>query len=376
MRALFVRRAYGWRHGLTSIHLAGQFHHHNGSAAPYPLRRILARQTARLGQDPARKLPRSEDRAMTRSASGRPLRFFAMMLWQGGSPSACSARTRSTPLPGPHHPSSSLVLTPITLLDASAMTAMRPIHTITMAVRDPDRLPPTRFVKATAVSRSVNSDGMPIQAMDFVAPATDFTHAPPGSCAMTAAFTPPRPSPPPLPARQPYRPMARAGAWLLWRPDSGTTNGAFRQANWADRRPGCDWTMTLLRMPRAGSRPMAGLTRALQRQPRRSGIGSAQCSLSHRPHHPGGGAPRCPGHRWPRRQCRDGGGRLRPRRSPRDPGEAYVRTGIVGFRRRDAFIDSKFSLTTPLDAVPIRLGAALSGGARPGASRLDISPEV
>ncbi|KQN05030.1 hypothetical protein ASE85_06855 [Sphingobium sp. Leaf26] len=56
--------------------------------------------------------------------------------------------------------------------------------------------------------------------------------------------------------------------------------------------------------------------------------------------------------------------------------EAYVQTGFVGFRQRDAFIDGKFSLTTPLSATPLRLGIALSGGAQPGASRLDIGPEL
>lgn len=56
--------------------------------------------------------------------------------------------------------------------------------------------------------------------------------------------------------------------------------------------------------------------------------------------------------------------------------EGYAQTGLVGFRRQDAFVDGKLSLLAPLSQSPIRIGAALSGGAQPGASRLDIGPEL
>jgi hypothetical protein len=56
--------------------------------------------------------------------------------------------------------------------------------------------------------------------------------------------------------------------------------------------------------------------------------------------------------------------------------EGYGQAGIVGFRRGDAFIDGKFSLSTPVAQSPFRVGAALSGGAQPGVSRLDIGPEL
>lgn len=55
--------------------------------------------------------------------------------------------------------------------------------------------------------------------------------------------------------------------------------------------------------------------------------------------------------------------------------EAYAQTGLVGFRRRDAFVDGKLSLTTPVQG-PLHIGAALSGGAQPGVERLDIGPEM
>ncbi|QGP78022.1 hypothetical protein [Sphingobium sp. CAP-1] len=56
--------------------------------------------------------------------------------------------------------------------------------------------------------------------------------------------------------------------------------------------------------------------------------------------------------------------------------EGYAQTGIVGFRRGDAFIDGKLSLLSPLPRSAVRVGAALSGGAQSGANRLDIGPEV
>lgn len=56
--------------------------------------------------------------------------------------------------------------------------------------------------------------------------------------------------------------------------------------------------------------------------------------------------------------------------------EAYAQTGIVGFRQRDAFIDGKLSLLTPVQNTALKLGAAISGGAQPGVERLDIGPEI
>lgn len=55
--------------------------------------------------------------------------------------------------------------------------------------------------------------------------------------------------------------------------------------------------------------------------------------------------------------------------------EGYAQAGIVGLSRRDPFIDGRLSLTAPLGrAGATRAGLSLSGGAQPGASRLDIGP--
>ncbi|MDI1295297.1 MAG: hypothetical protein PSY12_05345 [bacterium] len=62
--------------------------------------------------------------------------------------------------------------------------------------------------------------------------------------------------------------------------------------------------------------------------------------------------------------------------TPAIQAEGYAQAGMVGFRSRDAFIDGKFSLFSPLSGTPIRIGASLSGGAQPQVERLDIGPEL
>ncbi len=57
--------------------------------------------------------------------------------------------------------------------------------------------------------------------------------------------------------------------------------------------------------------------------------------------------------------------------------EGYAQAGMVGFSRRDVFVDGRASLSIPLDkAARTKAGASISGGAQPGVSRLDIGPMV
>lgn len=56
--------------------------------------------------------------------------------------------------------------------------------------------------------------------------------------------------------------------------------------------------------------------------------------------------------------------------------EAYAQGGMVGFRSNDFFVDGKMSLLSPIKHSPLRLGASLSGGAQPQVERLDIGPEL
>ena len=57
--------------------------------------------------------------------------------------------------------------------------------------------------------------------------------------------------------------------------------------------------------------------------------------------------------------------------------EGYAQAGVVGLSRRDPFIDGRMSLTAPLGrGGTTRAGVSLSGGAQPGAARLDVGPVV
>lgn len=56
--------------------------------------------------------------------------------------------------------------------------------------------------------------------------------------------------------------------------------------------------------------------------------------------------------------------------------EGYAQAGLVGFNSADQFVDGKLSLMAPIDGGRIRIGAAVSGGAQPGVSRLDIGPQI
>jgi hypothetical protein len=55
--------------------------------------------------------------------------------------------------------------------------------------------------------------------------------------------------------------------------------------------------------------------------------------------------------------------------------EGYAQAGVVGLRRRDAFIDGKLSVLAPLTD-RIGAGVAVSGGAQPHLGRFDIGPEI
>jgi hypothetical protein len=55
--------------------------------------------------------------------------------------------------------------------------------------------------------------------------------------------------------------------------------------------------------------------------------------------------------------------------------DGYAQAGIVGLRRRDAYVDG--SLRVARDVIgPVSAGAGLWGGAQPGAARLDVGPQL
>ncbi len=58
--------------------------------------------------------------------------------------------------------------------------------------------------------------------------------------------------------------------------------------------------------------------------------------------------------------------------------DGYAQAGMVGLRRRDAFVDGALRLARPLgrNGDGLRVGMGLWGGAQPGAARLDIGPHL
>lgn len=54
--------------------------------------------------------------------------------------------------------------------------------------------------------------------------------------------------------------------------------------------------------------------------------------------------------------------------------DGYAQAGLVGARARDAFVDGSIRLSRAVG--PVEVGGALWGAAQPGASRLDVGPQL
>lgn len=54
--------------------------------------------------------------------------------------------------------------------------------------------------------------------------------------------------------------------------------------------------------------------------------------------------------------------------------DAYAQAGIVGTRARDLFVDGAARVSHPVG--PVEVGGAVWGAAQPGASRLDVGPNI
>ena len=55
--------------------------------------------------------------------------------------------------------------------------------------------------------------------------------------------------------------------------------------------------------------------------------------------------------------------------------DAYLQGGVVGFRKRDRFIDGAMTLTRPLYR-NLSAGFGVWGGAQPGIYRVDVGPRL
>ena len=191
-------------------------------------------------------------------------------------------------------------------------------------------------------------------------------------------FQAPTASPSPLLAEQKTPDRWRAAAWLLWRAGGTSTSGTVPTGQLGGSQAGLRVEYDLT--PRASSRMVAygRLTGALQRPAAPEGaigvsiqpVRAVPISLAvERRIAMGTGARNA-------NAVMVVGGFGPAAIAPAVLAEGYAQAGVVGFKRRDAFIDGKFSLSTPLGQSPICIGAALSGGAQPGVGRLDIGPQV
>jgi hypothetical protein len=234
---------------------------------------------------------------------------------------------------------------------------------------------PPRLVQPFAWSGTDPNGSMSVELMQFITEATDFAGSHPAiDTDQMTSFATPRPLPPAPPNTDRWR----ASAWLLWRPGNGATSGPIAGSRLGGSQAGVrvDYELT----PKTVTRTAAygRLSSALERPTApEAAIGIAFQPIRAIPFTLAA----------ERRIALGQGGRnantvmavggFGPTMIiPGVEAEGYAQAGMVGFHRRDGFIDGKISMLTPLPHMPIRVGAALSGGAQPGASRLDIGPEM
>lgn len=316
---------------------------------------------------------------MIASASGRPLRFFGLVMvgW---------VAMRLWSQPGPPLP-----LAPPQKFAAVA-TERLPMPSPTVRGDAPDKaIPSPRSQWATHMAYLVPSigpalstarptqapDAMPVDLLDFIAFSMAFAnrHYASDPDYDRAGLSP---SPVPLLLAAPTRPDRWHGsAWMLWR-DNGTAPTDAVISRLGASQAGLRIDYDLIATAKSRSVAYVRATSALQRPAApEAAIGLAiqpvrtiPVSLAiERRIALGRGA------RNATTLMAVGGFGPTPVGNGLEA-EAYAQAGMVGFNRRDAFVDGKLSLLSPVNTTKLRIGAALSGGAQPDVERLDIGPEM
>lgn len=321
---------------------------------------------------------------MIRTANGRPLRFFAMVMMGWVAIRLASQEAVLLPVQQPYAdgrpvPAPAPALLPQAVLASSAVATLPRLETL--ASQPLPHIAPrtkTETFGPPPPPPSTNA-AMPVDLMDFISFTVAFANRHYASDPeYMSRFQTPTASPSPLITEQKTPDRWRAAAWLLWRAGGARPSGTVPTGQLGGSQTGLrvDYDLT----PRASSSTVAygRLTRALQRPTASEGA----VGLSIQPMRA------IPISLAVERRIALGNGARNANAvmavggfgpvaiAPAIVAVGYGQTGIVGFRRGDAFIDGKFSLSTPLGQSPIRVGAALSGGAQPGVSRLDIGPEL
>ena len=327
---------------------------------------------------------------MSTTASGRPVRFFILLMGGWATIRVASGMLGST---GPAIPPSPQAKAPAAAHTAryARATVNSPAEaaaTPTMSIAGPaapghPAIPTAPRLLAHAIMIPLPgtvAHAMPTMTSGHAAPAATQAVMTAATVAAAApAATQDTPSAVPLaPPAQPRADRWRGSAWLLWREGSAT--------------PANTVTAGRLGGSQAGLRIDYDLT---PQAPGRTALYGRVTTALNSPASPEGavGLAWQPSRSIPislaaERRIKLGKGARNANAlmavggfgpTPLTPGleaEAYAQAGMVGFHSRDLFVDGKFSLLSPIARSPLRLGASLSGGAQPGVQRLDIGPEA
>lgn len=285
---------------------------------------------------------------MIRSASGRPLRFFAILLagwvifrlFGPGIMGPAQLPLSSPPIALPSPPLPTLV--PSAILAGSAMATLRPTASFRFAAQR--RNHSSSAPPLTVLPKRGGKEDMPVDLMNFIAFATGFANRHYASDPdYISGLRSPTASPAPRLTTEATADRWRAGAWLLWRNDGSGGNKAVPAGQLGGSQAGVrlDYDIAPYATPRMTA--YGRLTSALQRP----AAPEAAVGLSIQP------VRAIPITLAAERRIALGtGGRdanavmavsgFGPKPiAPTITAEAYVQTGVVGFRQRDAFIDGK-----------------------------------
>jgi hypothetical protein len=306
---------------------------------------------------------------MTATRGGRPLRFFALLMigWVAIR-LAAQPGIADAPLPdiaSPH---------PIAPPPTHAAWASPPRF-----LRDGRQIAPTlRALPSPPLASPSTSRNAPVDALAALQFAPNFANQHDTSDGMDGI---PSAIPRPLPVQKPERlrpDQWRGSAWLLWRPGDASRADIATVGRLGGSQAGLRIDYALAPGSRRQPTAYARVTSALERP----NAPEAAIGLAIQPF------PALPvSFAMERRIALNddarnamavlaAGGFGPTRIAPGVDAEAYAQTGLVGFRRRDAFVDGKLSLLSPVQNTPLRIGAAISGGAQPGVERVDIGPEI
>lgn len=312
--------------------------------------------------------------AMLDTARGRPVRFFATLMFGW-----VILRLASTMVGGNLEAPSPLQLEPVAAAEVITPSPERIVSTTSI----PTRLHSARFIMTKGF---IAAEEAPVTRAGGIEPKRESSSAPLSQAMIETALpdqspSSDQPAPPAFSMPSPANGRGdrwRASAWVLWREGSGNARDLVTGGRLGGSQAGLRLDYDL--MPASASRVAmySRLSSALNRPASPEGaVGLAWqparsvplTIAAERRVALGEGA------RDANAVFAVGGFGPRPVLGKVEA-EAYAQAGIVGFNQRDLFADGKLSLLAPVSRTPVRTGISLSGGAQPQVERLDLGPEV